>query len=156
MCQTCSLQLHSSLYWQIRAWLRKPCTRRECGGAHRRHLANTAERSLCDGDATLSQIALTTYFILFFYYSDFVNALFNSVTLLSHITAGWLCSRVVSVLDTGAEERGFKSQPRRLGETVHTQRASVHQSAKLVAALLKVARVTAGLAESNGSLPPGL
>jgi len=26
----------------------------------------------------------------------------------------------------------------------------------LVAALLRVARVTAGLAESNGSLPPGL
>ena len=30
------------------------------------------------------------------------------------------------------------------------------QTAKLVAALLRVARVTAGLAESNGSLPPGL
>ena len=27
---------------------------------------------------------------------------------------------------------------------------------KLVAALLRVARVTAGLSESNGSLPPGL
>jgi len=35
-------------------------------------------------------------------------------------------------------------------------RASVHQAAKLVAALLRVARVTAGLAESNGSLPSGL
>ena len=35
-------------------------------------------------------------------------------------------------------------------------RPSVHQAAKLVAAVLKVARVTAGLAESNGSLPPGL
>ena len=34
--------------------------------------------------------------------------------------------------------------------------ASVHQAAKLVAALLRVARVTAGLAESNGSLPLGL
>jgi len=34
--------------------------------------------------------------------------------------------------------------------------ASVHQAAKLVAALLRVAGVTAGLAESNGSLPPGL
>ena len=31
---------------------------------------------------------------------------------------------------------------------------SVYQSAKLVAALSRVARVTAGLAESNGSLPP--
>ena len=43
-----------------------------------------------------------------------------------------------------------------LRHTVHTHRASVHQAAKLVAALLMVARVTAGLAESNGSLPPGL
>jgi len=39
--------------------------------------------------------------------------------------------------------------------TVHS--VSVHQAVKLVAALLvlRVARVTAGLAESNGSLPPG-
>jgi len=39
-----------------------------------------------------------------------------------------------------------------LGQTVHTH----HQAAKLVAALFTVAGVTAGLAESNGSLPPGL
>ena len=38
----------------------------------------------------------------------------------------------------------------------NTHHASVHQAAKLVAALLKVAGVTAGLAESDGSLPPGL
>ena len=43
-----------------------------------------------------------------------------------------------------------------LRQTIHTHHASVHQAAKLVAALLRVARVTAGLAESNGSLPPGL
>jgi len=43
-----------------------------------------------------------------------------------------------------------------LKKTVHTHRASVHQTAKLVAALLRVAGVTAGLAESNGSLPPDL
>ena len=43
-----------------------------------------------------------------------------------------------------------------LRQTVHTRCASVHQAAKLVAALLWVAGVTAGLAESNGSLPPGL
>jgi len=42
-----------------------------------------------------------------------------------------------------------------LRQTVHTYRASVHQAAKLVAALLRVARVTAGLAKSNGSRPPG-
>ena len=41
-------------------------------------------------------------------------------------------------------------------QTVHTHCASVHRAAKLEIALLRVARVTAGLAESNGSLPPGL
>ena len=39
---------------------------------------------------------------------------------------------------------------------IHTHRSSVHQAAKLVATLLRPAMVTAGLAESNGSLPPGL
>jgi len=43
-----------------------------------------------------------------------------------------------------------------LKQTVHTHCASVHKAAKLVAALLMVAGVTAGLAESNGSLLPGL
>jgi len=43
-----------------------------------------------------------------------------------------------------------------LRQTVHTHRVSVHQAAKLVAALLRVAGVTSGLAESNGSLAPGL
>ena len=37
-------------------------------------------------------------------------------------------------------------------QTVHTHRSYDHQAAKLVAALLRVARVTAGLAESNGNL----
>ena len=44
------------------------------------------------------------------------------------------------------------------GNSVHIYRSSVHQTAKFVAALLgglRDARVTAGLAESNGSLPPG-
>jgi len=40
--------------------------------------------------------------------------------------------------------------------TVYTHCASVHQTAKLVAALLRVSGVTAGLVESNGSLPLGL
>jgi len=44
----------------------------------------------------------------------------------------------------------------RLRQTVHTHRASVHQAAKLVAALLRVVGVTAGLAESNGSQLLGL
>jgi len=56
------------------------------------------------------------------------------------------------VLDSGVEGPGFKSQ----SQTIHTHCASVHQAAKLVAALLRVAGVTVGLAKSNGSLPPGL
>ena len=44
-----------------------------------------------------------------------------------------------------------------LRQTVHTHRASVHHEAKLLlAALLRLARVTAGLTESYGSLLPGL
>jgi len=38
-----------------------------------------------------------------------------------------------------------------LRQIVYTHRASVHQAAKLVTALFRVARVTAGLVESNGS-----
>ena len=74
----------------------------------------------------------------------------------------WLGSRVVSMLDSGAEGPGFKSQAQRcrvtvLGKLFTPRRASVHQAAKLVAALLGVARVTAGLAENgNGSLQLGL
>jgi len=40
-----------------------------------------------------------------------------------------------------------------LRQTVHTHCASICQAAKLVAALLRVVGVTAGLAESNCSLP---
>jgi len=65
---------------------------------------------------------------------------------------------VVSVLDSGAEGPGFKSQSRRCRVTVLGKLFTliVHQAAKLVAAVLRGARVTAGLAGSNGSLPPGL
>jgi len=75
-----------------------------------------------------------------------------------HSTYGWLGSRVVSVLYSGAEGPGLKSQPRLSGnslrQTAHTYRASVHEAAKLIAALLTVAWVSAGLAENNGSLLP--
>jgi len=43
-----------------------------------------------------------------------------------------------------------------LRQTAHTHCACVHQASKLVAALLSIAGVAAGLAESNGSLQPGL
>ena len=66
------------------------------------------------------------------------------------------------MLDSAAEGPGFKSQPRRCPVTVLGKLFTpivplfTKHAAKLVAALLKVAGVTAGLAESNGSLPPGL
>ena len=83
------------------------------------------------------------------------------IKLFPYILLGLLGSRVVSVLDSGAEGPGFKSQVATLSgnsrmQTVHSHRASVHQAAKLVAAFLSVAGVAAGLAESNGSLPQGL
>jgi len=68
---------------------------------------------------------------------------------------------VVSVLDSGAEEPRVQIAVATLSgnslrQTVHTHCACVHQAAKLVAAFLTVVAVTAGLAESNGSLPSGL
>ena len=74
----------------------------------------------------------------------------------SYICRYWkLGSRVVSVPDSGAEKPGFKSQPRRcrvLGQTVH-----IHSpSSEIGSSPLKGCEGTADLAESNGSLPPGL
>jgi len=64
------------------------------------------------------------------------------------------------MLDSGAEGPGFKSQSRRCRVTgldkLFTPTVPDHKAAKLVAALLRFARVTAGLAENNGSLPTGL
>jgi len=84
------------------------------------------------------------------------NYVFRKLTFTpSGSVAEWLACW----MDSGAEGPGFISQSRRWRvtvHTVHTHRASVHQAAKLVAAVLKVAGVTAGLTESNGSLSPGL
>jgi len=64
------------------------------------------------------------------------------------------------VLDSGAEGQVQIAvatlSGNSLRQTVRTHCASVLQAAKLVAALLRVVAITAGLAESNGSLPPGL
>jgi len=65
------------------------------------------------------------------------------------------------VLDSSAEGPGVQiaaaTMPgNSLRQTVHTHCAPVHQAAKMVAALLRVARVTTGLAESNESLAMGL
>ena len=78
-----------------------------------------------------------------------------------HLWLGWLGSRVVSVLGLGRRRARVQIavvtlSGNNLRQAVHTHCASVLQAAKLVAALLRAAKVTAGLAESNGSLPPGL
>ena len=77
------------------------------------------------------------------------------------VKLGWLGSRVVSLLRLRRRKAQVQIAVATLSGnslrlSVHTRCASVHQTAKLVAALLRVVWVTAGLAESNGSLPPGL
>ena len=78
----------------------------------------------------------------------------NCIIFASHTSGrGWL--------DSGAEGPWVQIAVATLSgnsfrQTVHTHCASVHQAAKLVAAFLRVAGVTAGLAESNGCLPSGL
>ena len=62
-------------------------------------------------------------------------------------------SRVVSVQKgPGSNRRLQRCRVTVLGKLFTP---TVHQAAKLTAALLRVAGVTAGVAESNGSLPPG-
>ena len=68
---------------------------------------------------------------------------------------------MVSMLDSGAEGSGFKSQSRRCRVTVLGKLFTpivplFTKQKKMVGALLRVAGVTAGLMENNGSLPPGL
>ena len=65
--------------------------------------------------------------------------------------AEWLACRRAWVQIAAATLSGNS-----LRQTAHTHCASVHQAAKLVAALSRVVTVTAGLVESNGSLLPGL
>jgi len=82
------------------------------------------------------------------------------VWLRIYVCTGWLGSRVVSMLGSCARRAWVQIAAAMLSvnslrQTVNTHCASVHQAAKLVAALLRVAWVTAGQAESNGSLPPG-
>jgi len=72
---------------------------------------------------------------------------------------GWLGSRVVAGLRRSrawVQIAVATLSGNCLRQTVHTHRASVHQAAKPVSALLRVARVTAGLVGSNGSIPPSL
>ena len=75
----------------------------------------------------------------------------TGVRILRHHYSGGLRRRRAWVQIAAATQSG--NSP---GQTAHTHCASVHQAAKLLAALLSVARVTVGLVESNGNLPPGI
>jgi len=75
---------------------------------------------------------------------------------------GWLGSRVVSVLDSGAEGPGFKSQPLRCRVTVLGKLFILvvplftKIGSKIGSSPLKGCGGNVGVTESNGSLPPGL
>jgi len=65
---------------------------------------------------------------------------------------------VVSVLDSGAEGPGFKSLSGKVLGKLFTPIVPLFNKQQnwYLSALSRVAGVTAGLAESSGSLPPGL
>ena len=71
------------------------------------------------------------------------------VDLLSGSVAEWLACWIQAQQGPGSIAAATLSG-NSLRQTVHTYRASVYQAAKLVAALLRVLGVTAGLAEING------
>ena len=89
-----------------------------------------------------------------------MTLLLNSTLQLRSAVLGWLGSRVVSVLGQAqwawVQVAAAMLSGNSLRQTLHIHRASLHQAAKLVAALLRVVGVTAGLAASNGSLSPAL
>jgi len=94
--------------------------------------------------------------VLFGYVVFFVVTVLHRsfvVNFVSVMTKEWLGSRVVSMRRRAWVQIAVATlSGNSFRQTVHTHRASVHQAAKFVAALLRVA----GLAESNGSLPSGL
>jgi len=63
------------------------------------------------------------------------------VYFLLQVVAEWLACSIAAMMLSGNSLR----------QAVHTHFASVHQTVKLVAAVLRVARVTAGLAERESN-----
>ena len=105
-------------------------------------------RSICLG---IAQLCRQQYYYYYYYYYFFSPS------------AGWLGAEWLPCWTQAQKGPGSNCSlesttlsGNSLWRTVHPHRTSVHQAAKLVAALLRVAWVTAGLAESSGSLSPGL
>ena len=88
----------------------------------------------------------------------FISSIRKSGTCYNHggSVAEWLACWIQAEKGLWDQTAAVMLSGNSLMQTVYTHCASVQQAAKLVADLLRVARVTAGLAESNGSLPPGL
>jgi len=81
----------------------------------------------------------------------------DNISQTNHSVAEWLACWTQVQNSLGSDQIAAMMQSgNSLRQTVHTHRASVHQAVKLVAAVLRIARVNAGLAESNDSLPPGI
>ena len=102
-------------------------------------------------------LQFSSYTVLPINVAHLKTAVFYTVLLL----CGGLGSRVVIVLDSGAEGPGFKSQSwccrvTVLGKLFTPILPLFTKQQNMVAVLLRVAGVTAGLAESNVSLPSGL
>jgi len=84
---------------------------------------------------------------------------FRNLGILRYSVAEWLACWTRAQKGPGSNRSRVMSLAtvvNSLRQTARTHRVSVHQAAKLIAALLRVAGVTAGLAESNSSLPSGL
>ena len=83
---------------------------------------STARRSRypAEAGAPLGGPGSSRYVMLEVHYNnpDRLTGMLVSFTLIIIVICGWLGSRVVSVLDSGAEGPGFKSQPRRCRVTV--------------------------------------
>ena len=86
----------------------------------------------------------------------FTNLL-NFKLISSNFTTMVNCSRVAGLRRRRARVQiaAATLSGNSLRQTAHTHRASVHQTAKLLAALLRLTVVTAGLAENNGSHTAG-
>ena len=82
--------------------------------------------------------------------------LLRNPTLVNQVWATFLL--LLFIGSSSSQPAYLRSSLHALGlrQTIHTHCASVHEAAKLVSVLLRVARVTAGMAGSNGSLALGL
>jgi len=93
--------------------------------------------------------------LLFHLYLPTTTTSTTITTIKGGSVAKWLACWTQAQKGLGSN-RSMRLSGNSLRQTVYIHCAFVHRAAKLVAVLLKVARVTAGLTDSNGSPPLGL